>query len=463
MPRQKSPIVCSRCNSAGGTISSKPVAPFVQLPRRENIIKIDQSSGSEVMKLSDSFDYVAKISLRLERDLILLPQITENDDFNLARGIYEEMKGFDPHTEKERKLFEKRWFKEHNLERKLIREEKNAVEKDLKQFEDAKSKYLKSRSYMDDLPAKRIRAPMSDNMHISRASIAWHYAAILFTALSNLASRGVMPPSETSYSLATYHVFDYFKCHVDGRYRRTPLQWAKILDTRIEHGYNAASSMSALPINACRQCYDLKGEITDMRSRKKHDGSIEWFCLECGGTESLVREITAKNIKKREGRIALEHNLYLKSIPVYLQLKENFSVVLEQDEGFRVDLKTNFERQENESRKLSFHIPFAYSIQHYDPSKKGKKRYCSHNTESLLRCRVTDAIYSQNIQLLAYMIRKCPDVVTSKHKTNIDRCTERLANIGFPKECVFAKFETDLKQVLFSVLLDGWICQIVSR
>ena len=378
MPRQKSPFICSRCNNAGGTIGRRPVATFVQLPRREKIIKIEQSNGSEVMRLSDSFDYAAKILLRLERDVILVPQISRNDDDNLARTIYEEMKGFDPHTDKERNLFEERWFKEHDLERKIIREEKNAVENDLKQFQDAKAEYGKTLSDMDDPPTIRIRAPKADNMHISRTSIAWHYSAILFTALSNLASRGVMPPSESLYALATYHVFDYYKCHIDGRYRSSPVQWAKILDTRIQHGYNASSSMSALPAMACRRCYDLKGEITDhMRPRKKHDGSIEWFCLECRGTEPLVRKITTKNIKKREGRIASEHDLYLKSFPVYLQLKENFLVALEQDETLREDLKTEFKRQENESRKLSFHAPFAYFIQHYDPAKKGNKRRCS--------------------------------------------------------------------------------------
>ena len=326
MPRQKSPFICSRCNKAGGTIGRKPVATFVQLPRREKIIKIEQSNGSEVMKLSDSFDYAAKISLKLERDIILFPQISRNHDDNLARMIYEEMKGFDPHTDKERKLFEERWFKEHNLEGKIIREEKNAVKKDLKQFQDAKAKYaakndvkqfqdakaehVKTLSDMDDPPTRRIRAPKADNMHISRTSIARHYTAILFTALSNLASRGVKSPSESLYALATYHIFDYYKCYTDGRYRSSPVQWAKILDTRIQHGYNAASSMSALPAMACRRCFDLKGEITDhMRPRKKHDGSIEWFCLECRGTEPLVRKITAKNIKKREGKIASEHDL----------------------------------------------------------------------------------------------------------------------------------------------------------
>ena len=177
------------------------------------------------------------------------------------------------------------------------------------------------------------------------------------------------------------------------------------------------------------------------------------------GNRTFSTRITTKNIKKREGRIALEHDLYLKSVPVYLQLKDNFSVTLKQNETLREDLKTEFKRQENKSRKLSFHVPFAYSIQHYDPSKKWKKKRCRIAEDSLLIIRVTDATYNRDIQLLSYIIRKSPNVVISKYQKTIDRCIERLADLGFPREYAIAKFETDILRELTL----GWTIWQISR
>jgi hypothetical protein len=99
-------------------------------------------------------------------------------------------------------------------------------------------------------------------------SMAWRYAAILFTAISSLVARGVIPrlESESQYAFAVYNILNYYRYYVDDKYRRSLGQWTKILDRRIQYGYRAASSHSSRPALVCRRCYNQTGEITDHMS-----------------------------------------------------------------------------------------------------------------------------------------------------------------------------------------------------
>ena len=70
-----------------------------------------------------------------------------------------------------------------------------------------------------------------------------------------------------------------------------------------------------------------------MRPRERKDGSIEWYCLECGGTETLERKFTTKNIKKMEGKVAQKIECLKHSVPVYKRLQGIFSAALEAAKG----------------------------------------------------------------------------------------------------------------------------------
>ena len=199
MPRQKSSIICPICNEHGGTIGRRPVSISVQLPKLARIMKIEQSqehSGNyNTMKLSDSFDFAAKIYLKLERRRILFPPISQEDDDAFAREVYLGVKPFDPHTDTERKLFETRWFNEHSIESRIIKGEENTAKNDSKRLCDTNVQKQQNGTALGYVPLKRRRrrTPKADKMHISKASIGLHYAAILFTALSNLVIEAAYP------------------------------------------------------------------------------------------------------------------------------------------------------------------------------------------------------------------------------------------------------------------------------
>lgn len=298
-------------------------------------------------------------------------------------------------------------------------------------------------------------------MHVSRTSIAYRYAAILLTALSKLVDSGMIELSRSIDSFATYNVLSFFTYRIDGRYRRSLGDWGKILDTRIQHGYNAASVLNSLRTAAvCRQCRRNKGKIIDhMRPRERNDGSIEWYCLECGGTETLERKLTTKNIKKMEGKVAQEIERLKHSISVYKRLQGIFSAELKQRRDLREILKTEFARQEKESHYLSFHRPKAYFIQHFDPSKKWKKRRCSLSKANILKIRITDPAYNRDIQLLAYILRKNPDKIPSKCIGGVNRCIHRLTELGFPEEYATDKFQTDVELQLTL----AWLVSYTSK
>ena len=138
-----------------------------------------------------------------------------------------------------------------------------------------------------------------------------------------------------------------------------------------------------------------------MIPRVGDDGSVGWYCIECGGTKTLGRKITTTNIKKMEGRVAAEIDLFLRFDPVYKELQETFSATLKENDDFREKLKVKFLKQESQSRKLSFHTPSAYFIQHHDTSIKGKKKRCYLAKTTILKIGITDPAYKRDIQLLA--------------------------------------------------------------
>ena len=246
MVRLKSQFICSICNERGGTIGKRPVRTSIQLPKLARIMKCEYSpEHSEIlqtMKLSDSFEFAAKTQLALERRAICVPPISKKDDDRLASSIYERMKSFDPHTDIEREQFEARWSKERSIERRIIKDERSIAKNDLKKLQGAMIKDSLTGTAIDYAPAKRTRTPRADVMHVSRTSIAYRYAAILLTAVSKLVDSGMIELSRSIDAFATYNVFSCFTYRIDGRYRRSLGDWGKILDTRIQHGYNARFS-----------------------------------------------------------------------------------------------------------------------------------------------------------------------------------------------------------------------------
>ncbi len=261
-------------------------------------------------------------------------------------------------------------------------------------------------SFMDYPIEQRIRAPTAEHMHLSRFSISLRYAAILFTALSHLARERRLPPllgySESLYALAIYSVFNRFRYIIDARSRRTMKEWSRTIDTRIKHGYNAAASLARnMTAPLCSRCHSQGfNSIPQMRILHKDDGSSKWCCTRCGGTETLRVRFTAENIRKRECKVASDLELYIENAPFYEDFKQIFLACLENSSKLREDLAREFDRQEIESNKLSFHTRYSFFIQHYDPVKKGKRR-CSIPKNGIVEITVNDSTYRECIRSLA--------------------------------------------------------------
>ena len=232
---------------------------------------------------------------------------------------------------------------------------------------------------------------------------------------------------------------------IDGRSRRPMKDWSRIIDARIVHGYNAASSLaSRRPAPLCVQCHSQEiKNIPPMRMRLKDDGSIEWHCTRCGGTETIQVRLTAENIKKREAKVASDMELFIKYAPFYSDFKQMFSACLESSSKLREDLAREFDRQEIESHKLSFHTHYSFFIQHYDPGKKGKRR-CSIPKNDIIKITVCDSTYRECIQLLADL----PTELTPERVRIWNVCIGRLKKFRYPLEYAYDKVEYDMKVCL---------------
>ena len=222
------------------------------------------------------------------------------------------------------------------------------------------------------------------------------------------------------------------------------IAWSKIRKARIEHGYNAASSLNATPFAVCRQCHNRKEKSNNhMIPRVGDDGSVGWYCIECGGTKTLQRKITTTNIKRMEGRVAAEIDILRRFGPVYRELQETFSATLKENDDFIEKLKVKFLRQESQSRKLSFHTPSAYFIQHHDTSTKGKKKRCYIKNNDILKIGVTDPAYTLGINSMIETHKPLDEMVG--HWLDVCcRCMGRLVDLKFPREYAYEKIEHDM-------------------
>ena len=361
MPRLKNCLICPKCGQKGGTIGKRPVKDHVQLPNKERIMALkpldhrNETGWLVTMEFSLAFDFAAKVFLALESRAIAYPDPSREREDSRADAIYKELQSFDPRAEIYRQQFEANWIDEtkHNILKRVSQRVKNNLENDKKLMKSALSGREKGYAetghqwyFMDDPLEQRIRTPTAEYMQISRYSISLHYAAILFTALSHLAADHRLPSllygySESLYALAIYSVFNRLRYIIDRRSRRTMKDWSRIIDTRIKHGYNAASSLATnIPAALCSKCHSqgIK-KMPPMKIRPKDDGSTEWYCTRCGGTENLQGRLTGENIKKRECKVASDIELLIKYAPFYEDFKRTFSSYLKANSKLREDLK----------------------------------------------------------------------------------------------------------------------------
>ena len=180
-----------------------------------------------------------------------------------------------------------------------------------------------------------------------------------------------------------------------------------------------------------------------MRIQLKDDGLTEWCCNLCGGTETLRSRLTAENIKKRECKVASDIELLLEYAPFYADFKQMFSSFLKTSNKLREDLATEFDRQEIESHKLSFHTHYSYFIQHHDPDKKSKIR-CSIPKNDIVKIIVTDLTYREHIGLLVNSVGES----TPEYLNLVRECIGRLKELKFPMEYAYDKVEHDMKMHL---------------
>ena len=161
------------------------------------------------------------------------------------------------------------------------------------------------------------------------------------------------------------------------------------------------------------------------------------------GTETLRVRFTAENIRKRECKVASDLELYIENAPFYEDFKQIFLACLENSSKLREDLAREFDRQEIESNKLSFHTRYSFFIQHYDPVKKGKRR-CSIPKNGIVEITVNDSTYRECIRSLA----DSPTELTPERVRLEAVCAGRLKELRFPMEYAYDKVEHDMKMHL---------------
>ena len=145
-----------------------------------------------------------------------------------------------------------------------------------------------------------IHVKLPDNTgNITRMSILWLYAAIIFTVLRDMIQHIYQMSKEDDKWFASV-VYSYysFLVSVDDRKFVNPLRWLKILEDVDNYGYNAPASRNYVVGTYCKRCKMEKKILVPMEITDNNYGGR--LCRKCGGTEGLKRSVTREYIRKVE-------------------------------------------------------------------------------------------------------------------------------------------------------------------
>lgn len=374
-----------------------------------------------IITISAAWDYAAKIFFKLQEFCIKnnFPDSYDLDN-ELTDKFYKDIhfRTFIPHTHEEIMRFYERHINDNSIIERIRQNELKNVNRDRKLVEQKKKrKEIYNPNYTKSVK-QRNRRKVNNSMHISKLSIAYLYASILFTALSNLAQRSVLPPlpphpklpshlerlihlhtesQERAYAVSISQFFDLLRYIIDTRNHADPLDWSKIFDEIRDYGYGKASryTMRSRKLYLCKNCSDFAADpprlvslylnsarVADINSKKSDKLALK--CYLCGKNESIeisvqdpARKLSIRNIKNREHKVKLDF-LYFQACYRYFQEYMKVFLLGRLIPEFNEVIKEESCAQEIEAKKSTFLKDGHWYILHYDKTeRKNRSHYLS--------------------------------------------------------------------------------------
>ena len=356
---------------------------------------------------------------------------------------YSEFTKFSLHTTEEIEAFESRQLS--LLKRKVKKEPKNRRSHHTSKLLDGSQNADKYVSDMERPKESPVRVRLPDNTgNVTRMSILWLYAAIVFTVLRDMICVYQMSEEDDKWFASVVYSYYSFLVSMDDRRFVNPLRWLKILEDVDNYGYNAATSRNNVVGTYCKRCKIEKKILVRMEiTGDNYDGRL---CRECGGTEGIKRSVTPKyihNVVKGKNGIKQRIKDFQENLLSYRNLEARLVTDIRNDHDMRELFQECFNKYEVEASKSLFHKSEYYFMAHYDASKKSKRRWCSLSSKDILAIEIEDPNYRKLIKDLLYSYESHNDVQSIEVANKL---REILADLNyFDNDMIFNKIGIDVE------------------
>jgi hypothetical protein len=248
-------------------------------------------------------------------------------------------------------------------------------------------------------PPSHIRLP-KETGRISKLSIVWLYAAIVYTVLRDLIDEYQISVEDDRWFASVVYSFYSFVVAQDDRKLVNPIRWLKILEDVQDHGFRAAASRNYVVSTYCKKCTNIEKKIFVMMELRGKNSEGRW-CKKCGGTDAIKVSVTPKYIHNKINAVKKRIKQFNKHFSSYMRLMNYLSIEIKNDPYLRRLFQEYFRMYEIAATKSSFHKYEYYFMGHYDKSKKSKRRWCSLTKDDILTIEVDDPNYKDLIKKLS--------------------------------------------------------------
>ncbi len=417
MPKIKSKIKCSKCNTIGGTLSKRWVKRNVNIPKIENIKTI-----------SEAWDYSGKIFLRIRELQILFPPLTH--DFEI-KNTFAQFEKLCPLSREDFEAF---------INKNMDTISKNAL---------SKKEMMEKR---EDVKFHRFVLPKNAGK-ITRLSVSSLYGAIVCFSLRDIFETSGKINHQYQHAKSICNIFRFF--YLSLRNTISKLKWEDIIEDINEYGYNAASSLNSILTNICANCSNVRKkekELVFLEEIDQRNNEIIFRCPNCGKSNRRKRKFSTQYLKQTFQKKSQEFNHFIDSLPDYEEFINRYGKYLKT--VFAEQFLEYFALYEENAKRDLLTTKEYYVIGHYDSNKKHKKRWCI--IKNLADIEIDDQkYYSEYIPSIKRMVQLFykDDPIKIFHDFSLwEKVVKILIDIGWSPKYAQNKVHADcMKVVLYNM------------
>ncbi|MFL6401030.1 MAG: hypothetical protein ACJ72J_15820, partial [Nitrososphaeraceae archaeon] len=278
--------------------------------------------------------------------------------------------------------------------------------------------------------------PPSNVGRVSRLSISCLYNAIICLVLSDMSEHYFLQVPEEikkEFAYAIYTVFSLFA--VDLRHSALPAMLLKIFSDVENYGYHAASRMHSTIFYQCKNCGYTNKAIMEQEEKPV------LRCPQCGSNEFMKtsRGFTTKRLRNIHGKIANKALDLVKYGRVFNKITNEIAEDIKNNPSLKQILLGRFQDYKLQARRDLLAKREWYCIEHYDPTRKWKKRSCNIRPDKLSDVEINDDIYRLKYKAL---IKQLPNATYAEFLAGL------LRKSGWPKSLIKDKIIADITRAM---------------